>query len=390
MHNTEELLKIAESLTKYLQGVSSEQDKGIVESWLKKQKNREFYDRLRSSSGDLILKHNNYDLSRARRTLENEFAIKRRQRYYKRIWYAAASIIILIGIYTLFNPFVNTKSSDYKDYTAQFNDFIPGKDQAILSTSGGEKFVIDSTSSSRQIIEKDGTTVQIDGKSVSYKANNKSKSVVYNTIDVPRNGEFKFTLSDGTVVWLNAETKLTFPVSFAGNTREVILDGEAYFEVAHDAQKKFIINTENSVLEVKGTSFNIKAYKGESSITTLVEGRVDLHYKYDKSTAVILKPGDQAIVSGSSNEIEVKQVDTHYFTAWKEGYFAYSETPLDEIMRQLARWYDFEYRFTKMELKDDLFTARLKKYDSPGKIFTVLEETGKVKFKVEKNTIIIY
>jgi hypothetical protein len=390
MHKTKNTLLIAETLTKYLQGTCSTNEKSVVDSWLKTPSNRNFFNEFKNKSAENIIKNQNFDLSKARIALQREFKIKRRFTNRKRMWLAAASIIILLGLsFILFFSNVD-KIQSKENYIAQFKIYNPGNSKAILSTSEGEKIILKKDAPVKMLIEKDGTTLQIKGESLSYKKRpGNSNIIAYNTIEVPRNGEFSILLSDGTIVWLNSESKLTYPVTFSGNTRKVYLEGEAYFEVAKDENKKFIVTTEKSILEVKGTTFNMKAYKGEVNITTLVEGSVNLRHRYDEASTVNLKPNDQAKISTVNRKIKVDQVETHYYTAWKDGFFAYKEASLEEILKQLARWYDFEYNFKDNDIKNKVFTARLKRYDGVGEIFNILEQTGKVKFIAENNKVIV-
>ncbi len=380
---------IAESLKKYLYGNCTEEETAMIEKWLENPSNKSFFKKFKNDSAHRMMIHQDLDLSIARNALRNEFEKDRKFRIYRSSWLVAASVIILMGLGTIFFLNKETPISQEK-YIAAFNLYVPGENKAVLSTSDGNKIVLEKDAPEKMIAEKDGTRINIGGDVLSYENQAELSGVMlYNTMEVPRNGEHSLVLSDGTKIWLNSESKLRYPVSFIGNTREVYLEGEAYFEVAHNAQKKFIVHTEKSIVEVKGTSFNMQAYKGETNITTLVEGSVDIRHKYDERSTVSLKPGDQAKVISVNHKIRVNKVETLYYTSWKDGYFAYKETSLENILKQLSRWYDFNYKYDTDDVMNEVFTARLKRYNSVGEIFYILEQTGKVRFRSEGNKVVV-
>jgi ferric-dicitrate binding protein FerR (iron transport regulator) len=214
---------------------------------------------------------------------------------------------------------------------------------------------------------------------------------MYNSVTTPRQGQYHLVLSDGTNVWLDAESSIRFPVSFDDTCRRVELTGQAYFEVAHNQQQPFIVHIplSNSDVRVLGTHFNIMAYKDESAVrTTLLEGAVRVN---NVSGAVLLKPGQQAAIknSNSSNAaIAVQRADTERVMAWKNGMFHFGNTPIDEIMRQVARWYDADVHY-KGSIANLQFSGQVARTSNVSELLQLLEATGTVHFEVNGKNITV-
>ncbi len=396
MNNTKELLQIAKSLLKYMQGTHTEKEKTEVESWLKNPSNRDFFNTFRKRPAGVLLQKQEIDLSKARQALHREMKIKRLLIQRKRIWLAAASVIILAGVSSLL-IFLNpaNRLTEAEQYIANFEQFTPGSNKALLTLGNGKTLVLDSLQSG--IIAKQENTKIIklnDGQLVYNDTASSPLNLQHqiNTLYTPRGGEYQLTLPDGTKVWLNAETILKYPVSFNGDTRSVSLNGEAYFEVALNKQKPFIVNiNDKAKVKVLGTRFNINAYENEETIkTTLIEGSVQVSTfgQIQSPVSQTLSPGEQAAITNKGT-LNVQTVETYRYIAWKEGYFAYKEATLDEILKQLSRWYQFEYQFENTTVKETLFTARLKRYDAVGQVFRIIEQTGQIKFTIQDDIVIV-
>ena len=182
-----------------------------------------------------------------------------------------------------------------------------------------------------------GASIVVQDQGVSYQGDSSVVEERYNTLRVPRGGEYSITLSDGTIVYLNAESELRYPVKFVGEDRQVYLSGEAYFDVVHDKTHPFVVDVKNSTVRVLGTSFDVRAYADEDEVlTTLVQGSV--RFSAGKES-VILGPGEQAVLD-KSGRVETREVDTYLYTAWKDGVFAFKRQRLEEVMKVVARWYD--------------------------------------------------
>lgn len=208
-----------------------------------------------------------------------------------------------------------------------------------------------------------------------------------NTISTPAGGQWQVTLSDGTRVWLNSASKLTFPASFAKlENRIVTLKGEGYFEVAKDPAHPFIVITGNQRVEVLGTHFNINGYADEPSIkTTLIQGRVRVTL-LGNNKPVMLRPGDQSTVTVKA--MHVKQVDTDEAIAWKDGYFQFNNEPIPSVMRKIARWYDIDFK-TDSNISNDGITGRLSRNRNISQVMKALEATKTVHFKLEGRRITV-
>ena len=206
----------------------------------------------------------------------------------------------------------------------------------------------------------------------------------YNTLRVPRGGEFELTLTDGTVITLNSDSEVRYPVKFSGEERRIYLSGEAFLDVAKDAKHPFIVAVGNSEIRVLGTSFNVQAYATEGKVfTTLVEGAVEMSSGNEK---IKLNPGEQC-VADSTGILTKHKVDTELYTGWKEGKLIFREQTLETVMKTLARWYNIEVIFENPEAKKILFTGNVRRYDSFEKILKMLEVTGDTRFEVNGNKV---
>jgi transmembrane sensor len=265
----------------------------------------------------------------------------------KRVWFRYAAAIILlsgIGVY-VWNADVNENPVvRHTKSVPLIHDVLPGSDKAILTLSDGRKVELNNTTS--KTIEDGTLSIKSTNGQLSYAENGNWSSIVkkgvtggsvesiaYNTTTTPKGGQYKLTLADGTKVWLNAASSIRYPTSFEGNTREVSITGEAYFEVTKNKSKPFIVKTAADEITVLGTSFNVNSYPDENAVkTSLLEGSVKIGKK-------VLKPGD-AYLNG-----KIILTDTEQDVAWKNGLFNFNNQDIRAVARQLARWYDLEVYF---------------------------------------------
>lgn len=250
------------------------------------------------------------------------------------IWirYVAAAVVVGIGLFFYVqyrkNIIVAPEALPPLVQAENEKDVLPGSNKAILTLSDGKKVELDDKGT--QVINDGEIAIRTNEGAVAY---GKSAVVVYNTMTTPRGGQFKLKLPDGTMVWLNAESSITYPTAFPGGTRQVEITGEAYFEVAKNAAKPFIVKTYKDEITVKGTSFNVNSYDDESGIkTSLLEGLVQIN-------GMQLTPG-KAYVDG-----RIIATDLNKDLAWKNGVFSFHQVKLKQAMRQLARWYDVEVKY---------------------------------------------
>lgn len=254
----------------------------------------------------------------------------------------------------------------------------------ILTSTNGQEITL-STDFNRDSLVALGVNVS-DQKAIEYQNRSyvQAKAEIH-TLKTPRGKDFKITLSDGTEVWLNAESTLYYPVNFVGEERMVELEGEAYFKVAKDEKHPFIVKTKNITTRVLGTSFNIKDYAHSDSHLTLVEGKVEAR---GKRTSIMLHPAQDACFN-TDGTINVQKVDTRLYTSWIEGYFYFEDASLSDIMRDLGRWYNLTIEFADARQMNYHFTFWANRKAGIGKALELLNQLGKVEARLEKNTVII-
>ena len=303
---------------------------------------------------------------------------------------AAAVLITFIAGYVVFltlgkNEKKNLSNSNVPSPSLE-NEAFPGTNKAILTLSDGSTISLDDAGNG-QLAEQGGTEIAklADGQVVYNIKNARSAEVLFNTLATPRGGQFKLTLPDGSDVWLNSSSSIKYPTAFAGHERKVEISGEAYFEIAHNASKPFLIDVNGLEVRVLGTHFNINAYADESSVkTTLLQGSVRL----TKADAIAtLKPGQQAELGNYGNIKLVDNVDLDRVVAWKNGYFSFDRADLQTVMRQLARWYDVDISY-EGKIPERLFGGKISRNSNASEVLKILRET-KVNFRIEGKKIIV-
>lgn len=317
-------------------------------------------------------------------------------KYSYRFWYQpgiAASIIILftIGFY-FFSNRTPVQKVAIKIVEPKVEVIAPGDDRAILTLSDGSKIILEDAKNGI-LANQAGVSIQktSDGKllySFSNSANTvtpqSEESVLYNKIETPVGGKYQINLPDGSKVWLNSSSSLRFSALFNGNTREVELSGEAYFDVSENKSKPFKVITKDQIVEVLGTQFNINSYSDEGSIkTTLIEGSVKIIYK-DK--VVLLSPGQQ--FQPKETLAKVVEADTEEVVAWKDGYFVFKNEDIRSIMRKLSRWYNVEVSYSG-NIPEVGFGGNISRSKDISEVLDVLQLTNAVHFKVEGRRITV-
>lgn len=239
-----------------------------------------------------------------------------------------------------------------------------------------------------ELKEVDGTKIVTDSIGIDYSTQETVDTAeVMNTVQTLTGMEYMLTLSDGTRVFLNAETKLKFPTKFRKEERVVVLEGEAYFEVRKDATHPFIVKANDVDVKVLGTSFNLRSYSDENSIaTTLVSGKVAV-YAGENSEEIV--PGEQAVYMKETGKMEVKPIDVTLYTAWHTGKFIFRNETLEEMMSYLSRWYGVKYRFIDEGAKKLQIGARLDRYNDMNPIIEMLKKTGLVNITQVDNMLYI-
>ncbi len=262
-------------------------------------------------------------------------------------------------------------------------DIPAGGNRAVLRLADGRIIDLDTAQSGIAVLG--GRMVYADSTFLGSVASARDgEAYPDNEIVTPRGGMYRIALEDGTKVWINSGSAFKFPPRFARARREVILDGEAYFEVATDPSRPFVIKTAGQEIQVLGTAFNVSAYADNGSErTTLVEGGIVVSTPRQRFR---LSPGEQAVIDNDG--VSVGEVDTAPFVAWKSGYFAFNEEPLEHIMRDIGRWYDVDIHFEGVD-KQLRFGGTVSRYANVSEVLRRLELTGQVRFKIEERGIVI-
>ena len=299
----------------------------------------------------------------------------------------AASMILLVGVGLYLGLFRKPMEREIAQPIARIET---GGSKAILITSSGDEIVLQD--SSMQLISLgSGMIARNDGSRVSYEgiAGEGGEDVLtYNTIRVPRGGEYKLFLSDSTEVFLNSDSEIRFPVKFGKNERDVFLRGEAFFIVRKDASRPFVVNADDKVsVEVLGTQFNLQAYPDKKIVeTTLNEGLVRV---YDEKQSVKIQPDQQVVYNGEVGQLVVRQVDASLYSAWKDGRFVLLNNTLEDIMNRLGRWYNIDIFWVNPELKEYHFSGELARYEDFTEILDMLEKATRVHFEVKGRTVFV-
>ncbi|WP_316789675.1 FecR family protein [Pedobacter frigoris] len=323
---------------------------------------------------------------------------------------AAAVALIVLGVYFFNAPSRHSDPALSSRVSRDLNDIAPGKNGATITLANGKVIQL-SDAKSGVVIGTDKLAYNDGSSALSSRANAKDLNKDM-TASTTKGQTYIFTLPDGTKVWLNAASTLTIPSNFSGiETRKISLEGEAYFEVAKNKKRPFVVESNGQEVTVLGTHFNVSAYADEGSIkTTLLEGSVSVRHAIDgrhpelvsgsrngKTTpasppllakeGTILKPGQQSVVSGS-NRINVKDVDVSEAVAWKDGKFMFESSDIQSIMRMVERWYNVEVIYNG-EIPKDRIYGTVSRFDKVSSVLRILESTGGIHFKVEGRKIYV-
>lgn len=298
--------------------------------------------------------------------------------------YMVAAVVFLAVSIT---AYYFTKSSDHLATPGQqYSHILPGTNKATLTLADGQKISLDDVANG-EIAQQAGIriTKSTDGQLI-YTAvyDGNATKVAQNTISTPKGGQYQLILPDGTKVYLNAASTLSYPTAFQGKERLVALNGEAYFEVAKNKLLPFKVQSRQQTVEVLGTHFNINSYADESTIrTTLMEGAVKVSAG---NNTLVIRPGQQAILSkNTADKIMISEVNTDKVIAWKNGVFSFENEDLKSVMRQVSRWYDVEVIYKGIP-SDEKYYGEISKNSKLDEVFKILE-LNNVHFDVEGKTI---
>ena len=373
-------------LIAFLSGELDEREEENVRVWLEaSQENRNAYEslmkdylRIRWVQEDVHIRE-----EQAKKII---FSSLKKKRNLKPYYGVAASIAVLL-IVTLF--FFIREDKQVVSEKLVVSEIKPIQSKAMLVLSTGEQIQL--TKSTQKIQEQDGSVLKIDSvMGVQYDAlsTQRVEKPIYNKIVVPRGGEYFVTLSEGTKVWLDADSELEYPVFFSGDFREVKLKGNAYFCVTKKNDKPFVVRAGEFSLKVYGTEFNVNAYDLQNIETVLVNGSIG--FKANISTPErMMAPNELAVSDSRTGQSEIHQVDIYPYIAWKNQNIVFVNERLESIMEKMARWYDVTVFFQDESLKDLRFDCNMRRYADIRDLFFFLEKTLNVWFALNGRTVVI-
>ena len=302
-------------------------------------------------------------------------------------YYGVAASIAVLLIVTLF--FFIREDKQVVSEKLVVSEIKPIQSKAMLVLSTGEQIQL--TKSTQKIQEQDGSVLKIDsvmGVQYDSLSTKRAEKPIYNKIVVPRGGEYFVTLSEGTKVWLDADSELEYPVFFSGDFREVKLKGNAYFCVTKKNDKPFVVRAGEFSLKVYGTEFNVNAYDLQNIETVLVNGSIG--FKANISTPErMMAPNELAVSDSRTGQSEIHQVDIYPYIAWKNQNIVFVNERLESIMEKMARWYDVTVFFQDESLKDLRFDCNMRRYADIRDLFFFLEKTSNARFALNGRTVVI-
>ena len=367
-------------------GKLSEPEKKELDNWLaQSEKHRVYFQKWCNDErqNELLAKIGCYDPGEG----WQQVVRKRNMRRNRRWWLvAAASVAILFGGLAVYRY---SKIPVSLPLASEETSIYPGKRMARLITPSGEAVLLDTlrqTDTQQMKLHNDQGRVVI--QAACGDAN--GDQPVYHCLEVPRGGEFSFLLPDSTTVFLNAESRLRFPDRFVpGSERIVYLSGEAYFDVKRDPRSPFLVCLEHSAVKVTGTSFNVKAYPDDTNeATTLISGTVSMGIGTTEQW-IVLKPGEQGYYDATRKTLSQQTVDVNYYTAWKDGVFAFYRQPLEEVMKTLGCWYLFDTHYQNEALKSILYTGKINRHASIREVLHTFELMDELTFDIKGKEVIV-
>lgn len=371
-----------------LAGEASVEEQEKFRVWLRESgEHQAFFQEIEQAwyTGKYTARWKNVEMSAAWRAVEHRHEYRRKRRLWQRGWSVAAAVVMVICFTWMMFP---GKKDMSVSTIAQSSVGRPGESKALLVLSSGVKVELDNRIG--DTIQEKGLPILNEKDYIDYSKldhDSQVKSVVYNELIVPTGGEYRLVLADGTVVYMNSESRLKYPVKFVGNERGVELEGEAYFEVTRDEAHPFVVYTDRLNVKVLGTGFNVMAYKGDSRTeVTLVDGKVDVT---SGNISEILAPSQQFMMNNENREYQVRSVNVNTYVDWKSGILNFDAMPLEELVDKLGRWYGMKFFFSKESLKRLRFSGAFKKYNDINYILGLIEATTDVSFKIKGDVIVV-
>jgi ferric-dicitrate binding protein FerR (iron transport regulator) len=384
-------------ITKFFSHEASEQEVQQLDEWLKDASNQKEFKRLERlwfGAEQLNDFAKRKDLAKQRfRTFvrEERKTVKVRKLQLNVFKYAAIFIGLIIGAYFIY---LFTPEMEELPQIAEYTEMeAPTQDQVFIKTESGEIVVLNAEEA-KELRASDGTLIQKDsGEQVAYhsKIDDNVKTVMHE-LGVPRGKRMDLVLADGTKVWLNSESVIRYPTQFHGKQRVVVLEGEAYFEVAKDRNKPFIVKTSDLNVRVLGTSFNLSSYKtGKSIDLTLVEGKVGMYKKetkFNPKKAVLVVPNQRASYNKEEKQMNLDDCDPDIYCSWIKGKLQFRNESFKNLKIKLERWYDVDIVNENLTLENIAFSGDFDNEDIQQVMETISRNTG-IKYKINNRKIII-
>ncbi len=370
---------------KFLNHSLSDKEEKEFQQWLEEDvRNRKLIERLRNNEGvrERMDYFQHVDEAKGWSGIKHRCVFRKEKRFFwGNIIRYAAVIAVVAGVFGLLRDGEKPKAE-----MVNAKEVESGNDErrVIVELAGGEHLALGDTLDMKQgefeggkfLETKEGLTFSVQSAA--------EQSHEMNRIVVPRGEEYQIVLSDGTKVWLNADTYLVFPSVFDRRERVVAVEGEAFFEVVHNASWPFVVKMDKSTIKVLGTSFNINTYDRRNT-TTLVEGLVELVVECGNCR---LKPGEQGVVE--NGKVSVASVDVREYISWKDGFFIFRNRRLEDALTVLSRWYDLQVFYQDERMKDLHFTGNIRKHSDVRQLLKYWEETGMVGFEMKGKTLTVF
>ncbi|MBS1525793.1 MAG: FecR domain-containing protein [Bacteroidetes bacterium] len=377
-HPKKDFLKLVE---KYLNGTASAEEISAVENYYAHfSENPNVTDKLNKDEIGALKASLRQGINDRLKSANKRVIPVYRQKYFQ----AAASILLFLTLAVFIVSKQRHNTLIIKGQTQR--DLAPGGDKATLTLADGSTIDLGQLRNGA-LTAQPGAHITKQNGQLAYQAaaDSTDTHVTYNTLTTPKGGQFELTLADGTKVWLNAASSLTFPTAFTGSERQVELTGEAYFEVAHNAKQPFKVKTANQVIQDIGTRFNINCYTDEASAaTTLVEGSVKI---YDAKGQTLIRPGQQYLLKNNGVSELKSDVDLDEVTAWKNGMFQFNNADIKTIMRQIGRWYNVDIEYAG-PVPASTYHGRISRNSNASDVLKILELSG-INFTMEGRKIIV-
>ncbi len=393
MDQYDQYRQIAELIAGEIRDTLNSDDRDTLRNWINQcEENRQLYYRLKSSSHF----HNwrkaieKIDARASWGELVPLIAEDRKKSFKLQILkYASVILLPFVIAGVVYYSLMERHIEQIQVAEQPGKEIQPGTSKAVLILNNGKTVTLDAKNE-LQLKETDGTTIEKTRGQLNYTplAGKPVQKSLYNTIKIPRGGEYNLILADGTRVFLNAMSEFKYPVQFCKKARVVELSGEAYFDVT-PSDIPFIVKTRDMKIKVLGTSFNVNAYENTGQVvTTLVRGKVRIEAKNPMGGNYILSPDEQAIFNTTDLHWDVKTVDASRYTSWKSGEFVFYDNRLEDIMNVLARWYSIDVEWEDPKMKDIRFSGSLNKYNNMNQILEIIQAINKIKIEVNNMTIV--